>query len=182
MTERSKGKTTARDICLIGLMVAVIEACKFAMASLPNIELTSFWLILFTLCFGRRSLIAIPVFILIEGAVYGFGLWWFMYLYGWPLLALAVMLLRKFDHVLTWSLLSGAFGLLFGFLCSFPYIVIGTVDGGIWNGLRTAFAWWIAGIPWDLIHGAANFVLMLVLYRPLMGIMRKAEKRFFTVQ
>lgn len=177
--ERRKGKLAVRDICLIGLMVAVIEACKFALANIPNVELTSFWLILFALCFGRHALFAVPVFILIEGAVYGFGLWWLMYLYAWPLLVFGVLLLRKADNVLTWSLLSGVFGLLFGLLCSVPYVFIGMTDGGLMNGLRAAFGYWIAGIPFDLIHGIANFVLMLVLYRPMKGIMQRAKNRYF---
>lgn len=178
--QRSKGKLAVRDLCLVGLMVAVIEACKFAMASLPNIELTSFWLILFTLCFGKRALFAVPVFILIEGAVYGFGLWWIMYLYAWPLLVLLVLLLRKWDNVLTWSLLSGVFGLFFGLLCAIPNLFIGTVDGGFANGLRVAFAYWVAGISFDIPHGIGNFVFMLVLYRPMSSIMRKAQTRYFT--
>lgn len=174
----SKGKTTARDICLIGLMVAVIEACKMALASIPNVELTSFWIILFALCFGKRIFFVIPVFILLEGAVYGFGLWWIMYLYSWPLLAVVAMLLKKVDSAPLWALISGAFGLCFGLLCSIPYIFIGTVDGGLENGLRMAFAWWIAGIPWDLIHGGANFAIMLVLYYPVSKVMKKLGNRF----
>ncbi len=79
-----------QDIALTGMMTAVIEVSKAALGFLPNIELTSFWIILFTLFFGRRILFVVPTFILIEGAVYGFGLWWVMYLYAWPLLALAV--------------------------------------------------------------------------------------------
>lgn len=177
---QSKGKLAARDICLVGLMVAVIEACKFALANIPNVELTSFWLVLFTLCFGKKALFAVPVFILIEGAVYGFGLWWVMYLYAWPLLVMITMLLRKSDNVLTWSLVSGVFGLLFGLLCAIPYLFTGTVDGGIVNGIRAAFAYWVAGIPFDLIHGISNFILMLVLYRPMVKIMEKAKARFFT--
>ncbi len=176
--ERKPG-ITPRDICLIGLMVAVIEACKLAMSSLPNIELTSFWLILFTLSFGKRSLFTIPVFILTEGAIYGFGIWWVMYLYTWPILAIVVMLLKKIDNAFLWALVSGVFGLLFGFFGALSYVVMGTIDGGLINGLRTAFAWWVTGIPWDLIHGAGNFVLMLALYRPMTGIMKKANAKFF---
>ena len=163
----------------MALMVAVIEACKFAMASLPNIELTSFWLILFTLCYGKRSLYAVPVFILIEGAVWGFGLWWVMYLYAWPLLVLLVLLLRKLDNVVLWSVVSGAFGLLFGFLCAIPYGVIGLMDGGLINGFRAAFAYWVAGLSFDLIHGISNFALMLVLYYPVSQIMKKSLAKFF---
>ena len=57
-------------------MVAVIEVSKFALSGLPNIELTSFWLIMFTLFFGWKIVAVVPVFILLEGAIYGMHLWW----------------------------------------------------------------------------------------------------------
>lgn len=162
-----------RDIALIGAMVAVIEVCKMVMAPLPNIELTSFWVILFTLFFGWKMVFVIPVFILIEGCVYGFGLWWMMYLYAWPLLALFAYINRKKETLLFWSLTSATFGLLFGAMCAIPYFFIGWVDGGIAAGLRTAFTWWVAGIPWDITHAIGNLALMLVLFRPMKRIMEK---------
>lgn len=170
------GAVTAADVALVGMMVAVIEACKFTLAALPNLELTSFWVILFALCFGRRIYFVVPVFILLEGLVYGFGMWWFMYLYAWPALALVTRLLRKMDSALGWAVVSGIFGLMFGVLCSIPYGVLGAVDG-LGSGLRAAFAWWVAGIPFDLIHGAGNFALMLVLYRPMRRAMEAVSTR-----
>lgn len=170
---------SVRDIALMGVMVALIEVCKITMAHIPNVELTTFWVILFSLYFGNRIFLVIPVFILIEGAMYGFGLWWIMYLYSWPLLALICRLFRHSKSVLTWSIISGGFGLLYGALCSIPYFFIGTGSGGIQNGLRTAFTWWIAGIPFDLIHGAANFALMLVLYYPMRRVMIHTRRMFF---
>lgn len=167
---------TTADVALVGMMVAVIEACKFAMAALPNLELTSFWVILFALCFGRRIYLVVPVFIVLEGLVYGFGMWWFMYLYAWPLLALVTRMLRKMDSALGWAVVSGLFGLMFGALCSIPYGILGAVDG-LGSGLRAAFAWWVAGIPFDLIHCAGNFALMLVLYRPMRRAMRAVGMR-----
>ena len=76
---RNSSKLTTKDITTIAMMVAIIEACKVALAGIPNVELTSFWIILFTIYFKKRILFVIPVFILIEGAMYGFGLWWIMY-------------------------------------------------------------------------------------------------------
>ena len=171
-------KITVRDITLIGMMVAVIEVCKAALSFLPNIELTTFWLILFTLYFGRKILLVIPVFILIEGCIYGFGLWWVMYLYMWPLLVLLVWILKKHGSVWFFSTLSGLFGLFFGFFCAIPYVVIGAWDGGIKNGLYAGFTWWVAGIPWDIVHGVGNFVLMLVLYHPMRRVMERMKSRW----
>ena len=163
--KRSKAGLTAGDITSIGLMVAVIEVCKVALAQIPNVELTSFWIIMFTLYFGKRIFYVIPVFILIEGAMYGFHLWWVMYLYAWPLLAIMVLLLRNMKTAWDWSMLSGAFGLLFGLLCAIPYVFAG--------GIYAGFAWWVRGIPFDLIHGIANFIIMFVLYHPIKRIMNK---------
>lgn len=177
---REKNKLTAKDIAQIGMMIAIIEVCKVVMAGIPNVELTSFWVIIFTLYFGRKILFVVPAFILIEGLMYGFGLWWIMYLYAWPILAFVTWKLRKMDSVLSYSILSGAFGLLFGFMCSLPYIFIGSAGADLTAGLHTAFAWWIAGIPWDLVHGAANFVIMLVLYHPIMRVMKLMKKNELT--
>ena len=170
-----KTKITIREITLIGMMVAVIEVCKAALGFLPNIELTSFWLILFTLYFGRRIMLVVPVFILIEGCIYGFGIWWVMYLYMWPLLVLLTWIFRKQESVWFFSVLSALFGLLFGFFCAIPYVVIGAADGGIQHGLYAGFTWWVAGIPWDIVHGIGNFALMLVLYKPVRNVMQRIK-------
>ena len=100
--KQTKLKLAAKDITLIALMVAVIEVCKVTLSQIPNVELTSFWIIMFTLYFGKRIFYAVPVFILIEGAIWGFGPWWIMYLYTWPLLAIVTLLLRKIKTAWEW--------------------------------------------------------------------------------
>lgn len=174
-----KIKITTWDITQIGLMVAVIEASKFLLAVFPNIELTSFWIILFTLYFGPKIIFVVPVFILIEGLVYGFGSWWIMYLYAWPLLSLLTWFFRKQTSALFFAILSGLFGLFFGALCSIPYFFVGMVDGGILGGFTAAFSWWVAGIPFDITHCIGNFSLMLILYHPVTKIMKKMKSQGF---
>ena len=171
--KNKKSPLSIQDVALIGMMVAVIEVCKVMMMGLPNIELTTFWIILFTLYFGNKVFYMIPVFILIEGTMFGIHIWWIMYLYMWPALAFITRRLRNSDSVWTFSLLSGAFGLLFGFFCVIPYVVIGTTEDGILGGLYAGFTWWVAGIPWDMVHGVSNFILMFVLYRPIRNLMNK---------
>lgn len=156
---------SAKNIALIGMMAATIEAAKCALSFLPNIELVSFLIILYTLFFGNLIFPAIPVFILLEGLLYGFGLWWIMYLYAWPLLALLTLLFRRQTSPLFWSVLSGLFGLFFGALCAIPYLFI--------SGPRGAFAWWVAGIPFDILHCISNFFICLVLYTPMRKLLEK---------
>ena len=66
-------------------------------------------------------------------------------------------------------MVSGLFGLSFGLLCAIPYIFT--------SGLYGAFAWWVAGIPWDLVHGISNFVIMLVLYEPMKRVMTNTVEK-----
>lgn len=177
MSLNNKKKITIQDIVLIGIMVAVIEVCKAALSFLPNIELTTFWMIMFTLFFGWRVLFVVPVFILIEGSIYGIQLWWIMYLYTWPLLALFTFLFRRNESIWFWSTFSAFFGLSFGFLCSFPYYFIGFASGGVRTGLHAGITWWIAGIPWDIVHCVGNFVLMLALYYPIRNVMKRMKNQ-----
>lgn len=172
MKEKKRLVATTYDIALIGVMIAIIEVCKMQLLALPNIELTSFWIIMFTLFFGKKILFVIPAFILIEGSMFGFHIWWFMYAYMWPGLALLTWLNRKVNSTLFWSVLSGFFGLFFGLFCSIPYLFIGMGKGGLRAGLYAAFTWWIAGIPYDIVHCIGNFTLMLILYRPVRKVMK----------
>lgn len=158
-------RTNVKNIALLGVMIAILEVAKNVLAFLPNVELVSLLIILYTLYLGKRVFFVVPAFVLIEGCIYGFGLWWIMYLYTWPLLAVLTMLFKKQDSVWFWSILSGMFGLFYGALSSIPYLFLG--------GFQTAFSWWIAGIPFDIIHCVANFVLCLILFQPLQNVMRR---------
>lgn len=163
-------KLSAKDIALIGMMTATLEAAKLALSWLPNVELVTLLVLVYTLYFGRRIFLVIPVFILVEGFIYGIGVWWIMYLYAWPLLAILTLLFRKVQTVWFWAVLAGAFGLCFGALCSIPYYFI--------SGPLYAFSWWISGIPFDVLHGASNFAVCLLLFRPLTNLCKTIKKTF----
>lgn len=146
-----------------GLFAAILFALQVSMLHLPNIELVSLMVILYTLVLGKRVLNILITFTILEGVFHGFGIWWVSYLYIWPILAGLTALLRQFDAP-DWGygILSCLFGLSFGFLCSFPYIA---------GGPGAMFAWWIAGIPFDLVHGISNLIIGLVLFRPAKRIL-----------
>lgn len=148
----------ARELTMLGLLGAVLFAGKMALAGLPNIEIVSLLIIVYTVVLGWKALFPVYVYVLLEYVTWGFGLWSACYLYVWPALALAARLLRRMESPLGWALLSGAFGLSFGALCSLVYLVSG--------GWAFALSWWIQGIPFDLLHCAGNFVLALTLFQP----------------
>lgn len=170
---KEKGK--AFDIAIVGIMIAIIEVCKVTLSFLPNIELTSFLIIMFTLYFGKKTLFAIPAFIVIEILIYGFNIFWVLaYIYTWPILFLLSLTLKKSSSPLSAALISGFFGLCFGLLCSFPYIFIGSESVRV--GLGYAVGWWIAGIPWDILHGVSNFAIMLALFKPVSRVLERVTE------
>ena len=160
-------KIKAREIALIGVMIATLEATKQALVFLPNVELVTLLIVLYALVFGRKIYYAIPAFTLIEGCLHGFGIWWIMYLYVWPLLAFLARLFRKQESPWFWAIFTGGFGLIFGALCAIPYFFI---DG--WHG---ALVWWVAGIPYDILHAVSNAVLCLILFQPLYQVLKRLK-------
>lgn len=165
MAAENRAKLTVREIALMGVMTALLEAAVHIMAPLPNVEPVTLLVILYTLFLGKKVIYILAAYILFEGCWYGFNIWWISYLYIWPLLAFLTYLFRKEQSVWFWSILAGIFGLLFGSLCSIPYFFIG--------GSAAGFAWLVAGIPFDVIHCAANFVLCMVLFVPLNRILKQ---------
>ena len=159
----AKHKTTLAELALFGILGALTFGLKVVMAGLPNIEPVSLMVMLFAVTFGRKALYPIYTYVLLEFVLYGLNLWSINYLYIWTVLAVAAWFLQKEEHPLAWALLSGGFGLLFGALCAPVDVFIG--------GIGYAAARWVSGIPFDLLHGAGNFVIALALFAPMRRLM-----------
>lgn len=161
----------AYNVAVVGIMSAFLLMVQVALAALPNIELVSFLIVVYALYLGRNTLYAIYVFALVEGLIYGFSDWWISYLYVWTVLYFVARLCGrlKIDKALFWAVVSGIFGLCFGALCSIPYFFILGPGGGV--------AFFISGIPFDLLHCGGNFIVMLLLYRPVGKAFKLLEQR-----
>lgn len=160
--ERLRLKT--KDIVLIGIMISVMEVVKLSLSFIAGVELVSLLFIIYTLYFREKMIYVLPAYYLIEGVLYGFTIWWLSYLYIWAMLVLIAYLFRKCQSVWFWSILSGTFGLLFGLLCTPIYLFTG--------GIGMAVSWWISGIPTDIVHGISNFILCLILFKPLSRVIK----------
>lgn len=166
--DRNGLRTASRRVVLCALLAAMMTVLQLAMAPLPNIEPVTLLVLVYTLVFGRDVFYIIFTFVLLEGLVHGFHLWWVSYLYIWPLWAGLVLLLRRGGEKppLLWAAASGTFGLSFGALCALPYLA---------GGSRAALSYWVAGIPFDLVHCGGNFFLTLTLEGPLYRLLAGAR-------
>ena len=162
-------KLTIREITLFAVLGAMMFALQVVMAPLPNIEPVSLLVMIFAAVFGWKALYPVYVFVVMEILFYGISTWNIYYLYVWAVLAFAAILMRKQTQPLAWALLSAVYGLMFGALCGIVDIFIG--------GFGYAAAKWVSGIPFDLLHCGGNFVIALIIFRPLRTALEKLYGR-----
>ena len=164
----SATKLSVRELCILSLLGALMLALQVAASGLPNIHLTAPIIIITAVFFGWKSLYAIAVFIMLEGLVWGFGLWWACYWYLWPALVIPAIFMRRNRSPLIWAVVAALHGLLFGALYALPFFFVG--------GWEMVLAKWISGIPFDLAHCAGNFIITLLLFNPLYKTFEKVMK------
>ena len=157
-----KGLVTTILLTMLGVLMYVSQVI---MASLPNIEIVSLLIILVTRKFGVKALLSVYVFVGLEILTYGISIWVVNYLYVWAVLVLIVLIVRKIDNAYFYAVISSIYGLLFGTLCSIPYFITGGIAMGV--------GYIVGGVGYDLLHCIGNFVLLIILYKPLIKVMNK---------
>ena len=167
--DKRKTGLTIREVTLFAILGAMTFALQVAMAPLPNIEPVSLLVMIYAAVFGWKSLYAVYVFVVMEILFYGISTWNVYYLYVWAVLAFGAILMRRSRQPFAWALLSAVFGLFFGALCGIVDIFIG--------GFSYAAAKWVSGIPFDLLHCGGNFVIALIMFKPLRSAMEKLYAR-----
>lgn len=161
-----------KEIALIGLLSATITGGKLALSFIPNVEIVTLLFILYANIFGiKRTLLVSFIFTTMEIFIYGMNTWLFAYYLVWPLLVVLAWLLgRGAKNEYSFALLAGLFGLLFGLLFA--------ITESFFYGWAYGVNYWIRGIPFDIVHGFSNFILALILYKPLYGILSRQKERF----
>ena len=162
-------KVSTREVVLFGMLGAMTFAWKYVMSGMPNIEPVSLMVMLFAVVFGKKWVYPVYVYVAMEIMVFGIGLWNINYLYIWAILAMLAYSMRSMQSPLAWATLSGVFGLAFGALCGIVDVFIG--------GVAYAVTKWISGIPFDIAHCAGNFVITLVMFKPLRQLMEKLYRK-----
>ncbi len=160
-----------RAVCRIGLMAAVIECAKLVLMALPNIEVVTLCIAMFSFVFGWQGVVATIIFVIIEPLLWGFGTWVISYFIYWPLVAIVFLLLGRIRFkrvgikILFATVLAVTLTAFFGVLTSF-------VDVGLFSGsydrLFERFAIYYArGVVFYVLQIATNTVVFPILFHPL---------------
>ena len=161
-----------RDTILFSMLGAIMLISKLIMEFLPNIHAIAMFISVFTLVYRWRALIPIYVYVSLSGVFYGFGVWWYPYIYIWAILWAFIMLIPKRlsikKKVIISSVLCALHGLLYGIL----YVPFQALAFGL--NFKGAIAWVIAGFPFDILHMFGN-IAMSFLILPLYNVISKLE-------
>ncbi len=165
-------KLQIKDIALIGILSATITSGKFALSFVPNVEIVTLLLMVYTIVFGIKvSLLCAFIFSTIEIFIYGFHTWLLGYYLIWPILILISAIMNtKIKTEYGYAVLAGIFGFTFGLF----FAVIESLFYGIPYGI----SYWIRGIPFDIVHGVSNFIIVLFLFKPLINLLQKQKNNF----
>lgn len=145
-------------------MGAMLYAVQAALSFLPNIEIVTLLIVIFTKNLGKDGITACFVYVALNAVFSGIGLWWATYLVVWPLFALMVYKLRKINEWLIWAIINGFFGLCFGAFFALPYVVVSP---------SYALTYWTSGLQFDVIHCIGNFTAALLLGKPIETAFRR---------
>ena len=101
-------KIRSRELILFGMFGGLTAAMQMALSFIPNVEVVTLLIILFSLIYKKKTLYIVCTFVILMGLLHGFGLWWLGYVILWPLLSLLTpssMALFKIDSSLLTSIL-----------------------------------------------------------------------------
>ena len=162
-----------KELVLDALLSAILVVSKEVLSFLPNIEIVTCLLMVYTSVFSLKDSLWISfLFCLVQTLLYGIGTWTPVYFVIWPLFCCLFslskpILEKKVDYV---ALFGDLFGLLFGSFFAVPYLWIGGFQGFI--------AYLLNGLVFDCIHAVSNYILILLLYEPL----KKSCQRLYTLK
>ena len=165
-------KYKIKELVELSLFAAIMLGAKEAMSIIPNVNPMALLILVGTRVYGKKILLAVYCFVLLQTLIYGMGMWVIAYLYIWALLVFVALPLKNKNSVWIWSCIAGIYGFFFGLLCSLPYFFIG--------GMTMSFSYWVSGLYYDFIHGAANFVLTFILHKPLYNLFCKIKEGNFS--
>ncbi|MDI9476529.1 MAG: hypothetical protein ACOX0L_03885 [Natronincolaceae bacterium] len=155
----------AKDIAVIGLLSASITIGKLALSLVPNVEIVSLLFIVYTIVFGvKHSIIISIIFSTTEIFIYGLSTWLLGYYFIWPMLIFITHIVKKtVKDEYGYATIAGLFGLFFG--------VFFAIVESFFYGYAYGLTYWIRGIPFDILHGVSNFIIVLILFNPITKIM-----------
>ncbi len=162
------------------VVFALFGAMMFLSAQIdiiPNVHPLALFIVSLTIVYRVKALIPIYLYVMLEGIVVGFNLWWVPYLYIWTILWAMAMLIPKGISQITAGIIAAVISTLHGIgfgLLYLPFELFTLHNGDI----RAALTWTAAGITFDVLHMIGNFASSLLCVPIARLICLLAQKKY----
>jgi hypothetical protein len=160
-----------RRLVIIAMCASLVFVGKLSLLLLPNIEVVTFFLIIFTLTFRlEEALLISTVYTITESLLWSLT----EQSYIWTVIVILTFLFKKVikDRFILWSIFSGFLGLTFGLMCAVPIY--------FFTDRTVTISYLIANIPYDILHMVGNYFIMLffgeLIYKTLQKLLNGYDK------
>ena len=160
-------KLTVKELIILSMLAVIIFTLKLALSILPNIEVVTFLLILFSSIIGKKTYYIVTIYVLLEVFYFGFGFWTLGYLFLWPFLVICSIFLKRILQTsnIARAILAGVFGFCFDMFYAFIIMLF----AGVWAGIT----YFLSGIVFSVVHMLGNYFIMLCLGEKIYAIVNR---------
>lgn len=173
-----------KKLVLIALFGAFLNAFKFFLMYIPNVEIITLLIVVFTYVFGLGIGIgATIVFCVMEGLLWGFDPTWLIsYFIHWPTIALVAFFIKKggLKNPIIIALIISVVTALFGFQSTFIYMLTGGALKST-NFFSRYLTFYAAGIKFYLVHILSSFISIVAGFTPIVNILVKLKTKYFPI-
>lgn len=162
----SRRKQT-RMLAFISILSALAVVGRIYFNFIPNFQPVTAIIIIASMFLGIRNAVMLTIVSTIaSNLVLGMGIWTIWQILCWSLIGVIFGFLGKFHlPIFIYAILAGLSGFVYGFFISIPYYI---VSGNYW-------AYYLAGLPFDVNHAVGNVLFFAVLYPVLKKIVDRSK-------
>ncbi len=171
-------KPALRQIMPTVVLAALAAAGRILFAALPDFKPVSAIAIVAGAAFGRQAGFMVGALAaLVSNLFFGQGPWTPWQMYAWGLIGYFAGVLADrgaFEKRPVLYVYGFAAPLLYGFLLN-SYYIVGFVHPLTWQTALLAYG---AGLPFDLVHGAATVAFLAILYQPWRKKLDRIKRKY----
>lgn len=177
MSKRNTSFNVER-ISILAILTALAYVGRILLQFIPNVQPVTAILIIIALTLGMTDgLIVATASIFLSNLMLGMGPWTFAQIMSFAAIILLTVLLMKWFYPAKnkwWHVIFSVYafitGILYGFIISFISVKL--------LGINNFWAYYVAGVPFDLMHGMGNFAFYFFL-EPVIAplIMKQTQKK-----
>ncbi|MDQ0229630.1 energy-coupling factor transport system substrate-specific component [Metabacillus malikii] len=178
VTRFERRKVTGRELVMLAVLGAIAAVSRVPFASIPNVQPTTFVIMMTGLVFGAESGFVVgAIAALVSNLFLGQGPWTPWQMYSWGIIGLLAGALRN-THFLKGNFGKVVFGFAAGFMFDWIMNIWYIVSLGKDAQLSDILIYYGNGFYFDLAHALSNVFFLLVFAKSWMKILTRFKRKY----